>query len=96
MRVESPIKIDKKQLAYYPFNKKEVLSNETERVLRRIDLERALQLGNLYKGSVIIYFKNSLNETLMVNATVWALTSKFVELKGGITIPISSVVKVLV
>jgi len=89
-------KIDKAELAYYPFKAEEVLPKEVDRLLRKIDLERALQLGNLYKSPVAIYFKNSRNQTLMVSATVWAITAKYVELKGGITIPIRSIEKVLV
>ena len=96
MRVQEAIAVDKSQLAYYPFKREEVLEDTVDRSLRKYDLERAVALGNLYKSSVTIFFKNIDNETRSVTGTVWALTSKFVSLKGNLTLPINAIIRVQV
>ena len=88
--------LDESQLAYYPFTKKEVLKSKPEIFIRRFDLERAQQLGNLYRHSVSIHFKNTKDETVIVNGSVWALTEDFVQLKGSMSIPIRSIERVIV
>ncbi|RQO30916.1 hypothetical protein DBR32_09400 [Taibaiella sp. KBW10] len=57
------------------------------------DLEYAVRLGNEYKGKTIITFQSS-EGPLTVETTVWSVTENNIQLKGGITIPLSSIIMV--
>lgn len=56
-------------------------------------LEYAVRLGNEYKGKTIITFQSS-EGPLTVETTVWSVTEKNIQLKGGIIIPLSSIIMV--
>lgn len=79
--------IQKEDIPQLKFSKKETLKTSKERSLRAFYLNRASKLGNLLKNKVKIYFKNHKDELLQVHTTIWAVTSDFVILKQGITIP---------
>lgn len=51
------------------------------------------RLGNEFKGKCSISF-NTTEGIRTVNTTVWAVTEGFCQLKGGISIPLSSIVEV--
>lgn len=87
-------KTQKEFLYLLKFDKKDVLEDRTEQKLRFHELYRGMQLGNLYKNKVLITFKDSLDNLLMVNTTIWGLTQKSIILKKGVTIPIHSILKV--
>ncbi|MNS83681.1 hypothetical protein D3C71_51300 [compost metagenome] len=57
------------------------------------ELEYAVRLGNEYKGKTIITFQSS-EGPLTVETTVWSVTEKNIQLKGGIIIPLSSIIMV--
>lgn len=86
--------VSKEHLQYLKFTKEETLTSKRKRSLRAHYLERAAQLGNLLKNKVRIYFINNKNELMHVNTTIWAVTTDFVILKKGVTIPKSSIVYV--
>jgi len=86
--------IQKEDISRVKFSKLDTISNPKKRALRHHYLQRASQLGNLLKTKVKIHFKDDLNKSMIVDTTIWAVTSKFVVLKQGITIPISSIVYV--
>ena len=87
-------KTQKEFLYLLKFDKKDVLEDRTEQKLRFHELYRGMQLGNIYKNKVLITFKDSLDNLLMVNTTIWGLTQKSIILKKGVTIPIHSILKV--
>ena len=86
--------IQKENIPQLKFSNDEVLQSLKKQKLRTHYLERATQLGNLLKTKVNIYFKDSTNRLMSVNTTIWAVTSDFVILKQGVTIPKHSVVYV--
>ncbi len=90
----NPYKTEKELLYLIKFDKQEVLKNKMERKMRRLDLFRGMQLGNLYKSKVMITFKDSLDNLLMIHTTIWGLTQRAIILKKGITIPIHSILRV--
>lgn len=94
MELRQSTKLDKLQLTNLSFSKTDVLNDNTDRFIRNFELNRALRLGNTYKQSVRIYFINALGEHLETEGTVWAVTEKYVMLKGGNTIPIRAIRKV--
>ncbi|MBF8150138.1 hypothetical protein ITJ86_09535 [Winogradskyella sp. F6397] len=86
--------IQKENIPQLRFSNDEVLQSLKKQKLRTHYLERATQLGNLLKTKVKIYFKDNTNRLMSVNTTIWAVTSDFVILKQGVTIPKHSVVYV--
>ena len=86
--------IDKSDLNSVLFFDKEVLESPVEKVDRNIKLMRSLSLGNLYKQHVKIVFKDNESRLFKTTVTVWAVTESYVLLKGGVHIPIKSIVEV--
>lgn len=89
------LKIEKEEIKDISFSKKEVLSDINDQQQRAHDLERAQTLGNASQGKVVITFESSDNKIYRVETTIWFVGSQFVTLKGGITIPIHSILKVV-
>ena len=83
--------IQKEDISQLKFSNTEILVNSKKRKLRSHYLNRASQLGNLLKTKVKIHFIDHTNKLMIVNTTIWAVTSSFVILKQGITIPKSSI-----
>ncbi len=59
----------------------------------RKELEYAVRLGNEYKGKTIITFQTA-DGPVTVETTVWSVTEKSIQLKGGIVIPLASIIMV--
>lgn len=57
------------------------------------ELEYAVRLGNEYKGKTIITFQTS-EGPFTVETTVWSATENSIQLKGGVIIPLSSIIMV--
>lgn len=83
----SPLLLQKEEIASLLFPAKEVLNTEEEIKTRRRELERATTLGNVEHGKIKITFED--REGLKrVETTIWATTEKNIVLKGGVFIPI--------
>jgi len=81
--------INKEDIINYSFAKAEVDQSEHYfQVLKYFE-----RLGNEFKGKCVITF-NTTEGAKMVNTTVWSVTDKFCQLKGGISIPLSSILEV--
>lgn len=57
------------------------------------ELEYATRLGNEFKGKTAIVFETT-QGPCEVETTVWSVTEKYLQLKGGILIPLQSVIQV--
>ena len=88
------VTIAKEQVNQLRFPSNEVLSNRDDIKKRRMDLERALTLGNLEKGKVQIIFEDD-GGLKMVETTIWSLTDERIILKGDTGIPMRRVVQVI-
>ncbi|WP_026955591.1 hypothetical protein [Algoriphagus vanfongensis] len=86
--------IEKEQINTLNFSRKEVLQSTDEIKLRLADLQRSQTLGNLLHSKVHITFQSANEQIYEVYTTVWAVASEFIVLKGGVTIPINSILKV--
>ncbi len=86
--------IEKEQVVNLGFSKKEVLSDPDERKKRMADLYRSQTLGNLLQATVKLTFEASNSQIYQVQTTVWSVGADFISLKGGITLPINSILKV--
>ena len=84
--------IQKEAISQLQFSKTEVLTDAMSKQTRSNALNRALQLGNLLKNKVNIYFKDVEDNLMRVNTTIWGLTTDAVILKQGIIIPRNRVV----
>lgn len=56
-------------------------------------LSYSVRLGNEFKGKTTISF-NTTDGEKTVDTTVWSLTEKFIQLKGGILIPLASITNI--
>ncbi len=57
------------------------------------ELSYAVRLGNEFKGKTTITFETT-EGSRTVQTTVWSLTDHCIVLKGGITIPLNSIIEV--
>lgn len=88
------IQLEKEQISQLNFDKREVLVNPDERKIRMADLHRAQTLGNLLQTKVKLIFETADRQVYQVETTVWAVGQEFVSLKGGIYLPINSIIQV--
>jgi hypothetical protein len=86
--------IQKEEIKQLQFSNTEVLAAVEEKSIRKHSLNRALQLGNLLKNKVDIYFKDVEENLMRVNTTIWGVTTDAVILKQGILIPKNRIVSV--
>ena len=91
MLTQEVTRVHRSRIIELSFRQDDVLSNESAKANRKEALIRAMKLGNNLKQAVTLQFRTfdgSLRET---EATVWAVTEKNVELKGGKIIPIAAI-----
>lgn len=86
--------IEKEKIPNLSFSKNEVLADPEERLKRLNDLFRSQTLGNLHQSKVKLTFEAADNRVYQVDTTIWAVGNSFVSLKGGINIPINSILKI--
>lgn len=87
--------VEKDQIQGLKFSTNEVLTNNDELLSREQDLLRAMKLGNTLKQKVKIFFKDQ-KSNKHIETTVWHANSNHIVLKGGITIPVKSIYKVVI
>jgi uncharacterized protein (UPF0248 family) len=86
--------VPKENVGQMKFYQEDVLKEASSRKLRMYDLEKALSLGNLYRQKVTIVYALRNGDLQQVQTTVWSVGEQYVILKGGITIPVHSILKV--
>lgn len=57
------------------------------------ELQYAARLGNEFKGKTAITFETT-SGPRTVYTTVWSVTHNFMQLKGGLNIPLNSIIEV--
>ena len=83
-------KIEKESIEDLRFPSNEVLITQQAINERRINLERALSLGNLEHSKIKLFFEDD-TSCKMVETTIWGVTDKRVILKQGMVIPINRI-----
>lgn len=83
------ILIPKEDIANYAF----VASAENRSLHWYKELAYAVRLGNEFKGKTSITFETT-DGPKSVQTTVWSVTDKYLQLKGGISIPLSSIIDI--
>ena len=87
MTTTDHIKIPKEEIPNLTFHK-ELNIEQDDNIIS--SLETATRLGNGYHTKVNIYFTSDQGPKL-VTTTIWATGTKYICLKGGIWLPISSI-----
>ena len=82
--------IQKEEVSQLNFPTEEVLIHTEAVEQRRMALERAVVLGNTYKGKTKLVFEDS-EGIKQIETHIWGLTDKRVILKQGIVIPINRI-----
>jgi len=78
--------IEKEEVTKYHFVKA-----ENSQAISKDKLERAVRLGNEYKGKSQITFMTDQGPKKIVT-TVWTLTDEFIQIKGSVAIPVKSLI----
>ena len=84
--------LEKEQIPSLHFGPNDVLTDPEARKKRMWDLNRATSLGNVYQGKVEITFQTADGKQHRVDTTVWAVDEKFMTLKAGCSIPVTSII----
>ena len=92
MNISESVQVEKESVASLHFPAEEILRTESERSLRRQEIDRAISLGNLEHYKVKIYFADDSGEKV-VNTTIWAVTDKAILLKQNVILPIHRIIK---
>ncbi|MDN3688971.1 hypothetical protein [Cyclobacterium jeungdonense] len=85
------VTIQKEKVPSLLFSQREVVTDPESKKIRLLELQKSQILGNISHAKVWIYFETADGGTYRINTTIWAVGEKFISLKGGITIPISSI-----
>lgn len=86
-KIEQPVMVEKENIPILRFSNDEVLASDDAIKSRRLDLERALKLGNIEHGKIKIIFEDT-EGVKQVETTIWGVTDKRIILKQGVVIPI--------
>lgn len=81
--------IEKEEVINYHF----LAADIRRREVTREKLERALRLGNEFKSKTYITFQTDQGPK-RIETTVWTLTDEFIQIKGGVTIPLKSLINI--
>lgn len=82
--------VEKEAIEKLNFPAQDVLLLREQMEERRSEIEKAMRLGNMFKGRVKIVFEDS-EGLKMVETSIWGLSYKNVVLKNGILLPIHRV-----
>lgn len=80
--------IEKEEVTKYHFVKV-----ENSQAISKDKLERAVRLGNEYKGKSQITFMTDQGPKKIIT-TVWTLTDEFIQIKGSVAIPVKSLIDI--
>lgn len=91
--ITNALEVPKENISTLSFTRMDVLDDFEMKRERSSKIHRATSLGNLEKHKVIIFFRDS-EGPKKVFTTIWAHTDNKVILKGGTTIPVSSIIDI--
>ena len=85
--LKRPELIEKEEVANLRFPAEEVLVSEEAIKARRIELDKALKLGNVEHGKIKVIFEDT-EGMKQIETTIWGVTDKRIILKQGVVLPI--------
>lgn len=90
---KKPAMVEKEMISSLTFPKEEVLKDADKQKELKTALDKAMKLGNAYKGKVKIVFEDS-EGVKAVETTIWGVTDKNVLLKQTTLIPIRRILEI--
>lgn len=90
---KKPTMVEKEDISKLSFPKDEVLKDADKQKELKAALDKAMKLGNAYKGKVKIVFEDS-EGVKAVETTIWGITDKNILLKQTTIIPIRRVLEI--
>ena len=92
----NPVLIEKEDIEVVHFIKTSTSINPSEFVALLNDLNKAVILGNSQNHVKVKITFDTTDGLRMVNTTIWQADDKGITLKGGVMIPVHSIVKVAI
>ncbi len=92
--MDNALKVNKEEISGFQFVSFDVLDNAEQRMQRKFNLEEAMKVSNTDKAKSIVYFMTD-GGIRFVETTIWAVTDEQVVFKGGASIPVNCVLKVI-
>lgn len=89
------IQIDISQISKLHFSEEDVLSSKPQRIERRDKLIDAVKLNTQSPSSAIITLESKDRGLFEITSVILLVSKKFISLKGGESIPISSIVSIV-
>lgn len=89
-----PVLIKKEEIVNLHFQSLDVLENQNEKIDREQKLRSAMLLGNNEHQKCKIVFRSKEGDTA-IETTIWAVTDKYICLKGGLALLIASIIEVI-
>ncbi len=90
---EKPVLLDKEAVSDLRFPEPDVLFNVAAIAKRKVEIERAVYLGNTEHTKVRIVFEDTAG-LKQIETTIWGSTDKRIILKSGMVIPIHRILEV--
>lgn len=81
--------IEKEEVINYHFAPVDIKNTK----VTKEKLERAVRLGNEFKSKTFITFQ-AVEGPKRIETTVWTLTDEFIQIKGGVSIPLKSLIDI--
>lgn len=87
-------KIEREEIEKLHFLPTDVLPNEEQKTFRTQQLLKGAVLGNIEKEKCKIVFHSEEGDNY-IETTIWAVTDKYICLKGGLFLAIASIMEVI-
>lgn len=81
--------IEKEEVINYHFAE----ADHKTATITKEKLDRALRLGNEYKSKTFITFQTD-QGAKRIETTVWSITDEYLQIKGGVSIPLKSLIDI--
>lgn len=91
----NPQKIETGEIAKLHFLPNDILADDVQKSERTQKLLKGAILGNIEKEKCKLVF-HALEGDRYIETTIWAVTDKYVCLKGGVTLLIMSIMDVII
>lgn len=92
--MDNALKVNKEEISGFQFVSFDVLDTSKQRMQRKVELEESMKVSNTDKAKSILYFMTD-GGIKFVETTIWAVTDEQVVFKGGVSIPVNCVLKVI-
>ncbi|MCS6967985.1 MAG: hypothetical protein RMJ44_05480 [Cytophagales bacterium] len=86
--------LPKEAITHQLFPPYDVLQDPRARSERKMQIQKATALGNIYHHKVKIICQTADGRLVQIVTTIWQSDDKYISLKGGRVIPISAILRI--